>query len=75
MMSKGKRSSQLKPGPALPVLASATKTTLTEHLSLKKNCLRFFGRKEKKSLRKPGPAACIKDGFLVIIMGARRIKN
>eukprot|EP00983_Pelagomonas_calceolata_P066799 1149218-Pelagomonas_calceolata.AAC.1 len=43
MMSKGKRSTQLKPGPVLPVLASATKTKLTEHISLKKNCLRLFG--------------------------------
>eukprot|EP00983_Pelagomonas_calceolata_P028390 889224-Pelagomonas_calceolata.AAC.1 len=43
MMSKGKRSLQLKPGPAPPVLALATKTKSTEHVSLKKNCLRLFG--------------------------------
>eukprot|EP00983_Pelagomonas_calceolata_P057607 1145144-Pelagomonas_calceolata.AAC.2 len=43
MMSKGKRSTQLKPGPVLPVLAPATKAKLTEHTSLKKDCLRFIG--------------------------------
>eukprot|EP00983_Pelagomonas_calceolata_P003231 105488-Pelagomonas_calceolata.AAC.1 len=37
MMSKGKKSTQLKPGPVPPVLASATKTKSTEHISLKKN--------------------------------------
>eukprot|EP00983_Pelagomonas_calceolata_P027965 876812-Pelagomonas_calceolata.AAC.1 len=43
MMTKGKKSTQLKPGPVPPVLASATKTKSTEHISLKKNCLRFVG--------------------------------
>eukprot|EP00983_Pelagomonas_calceolata_P020208 637727-Pelagomonas_calceolata.AAC.1 len=57
MKSKGNRSTQLKPGPVPPVLASATKTKLTEHISLKKNCLRVFGyhHGSQKDLRIAGP--------------------
>eukprot|EP00983_Pelagomonas_calceolata_P001890 62872-Pelagomonas_calceolata.AAC.2 len=62
-MSKDKRSTNLKPGLDLPVLASTMKTNSTEKLILEMSYLRLSGyhhgsQKKQKQSDQPSASAC-----------------